>query len=538
MRTFPNNLLFLCIILMGLISCNGGGEDQEKIKLIPVVMGLEYQYIDQEGKIIINPQFTNASIFYSGSAVVQTSGSGNKWGFIDEKGKYIFPAVYKQVSIFKDGLAWVVNENASPNAINEKGDIIFNLPVAEHVRSFQEGYAAFSQLSADKVNEKWGFVDKSGKISVNPQFSNVENFSDGKCAVSNEEGEWGYIDKSGNLIIPYQFNNAQSFHNGKAIVRSLAKVGVITSDGKYFINPQFQNMVYDDDRYLINQDGKFGWTDKDGKIIINPQFNNAYPFSGSALAPVQSGNNWGYIDKDGKIAINPQFEYALPFNYKMALVVSGGKFGFINLDGKYVINPQFGDVSRDLLVYLSTRKSLFIEVISDNSPRMIMLEEKRISDSIIVADSLTVVMAQAENRRRADSIEIARQYSRFSVNAGNKNQDLKSSVSDQDIQFYAQAEAVVPVGEKFTLTYTLNTQGSNFRGPNIQGINILSGPNTSTKSSIRMVNGSNRMLIIYTYTYLLEAPSDGIFNIPAATVSANGKQFISNTLSIKVVKSN
>ncbi len=106
----------------------------------------------------------------------------------------------------------------------------------------------------------------------------------------------------------------------------------------------------------------------------------------------------------------------------------------------------------------------------------------------------------------------------------------------QDIQFSAQAKPVVATGETFTLIYSLNAQGSNFRGPNIQGIDMLSGPNTSTSSSIRMVNGSTSMSIAYTFTYLLQATREGTFNIPAATVTANGKQVISNTLSIKVVK--
>jgi hypothetical protein len=111
-----------------------------------------------------------------------------------------------------------------------------------------------------------------------------------------------------------------------------------------------------------------------------------------------------------------------------------------------------------------------------------------------------------------------------------------ANLSAQDVQFSAQAKAVVAVGETFTLIYTLNAQGGNFRGPNIQGIDMLSGPNTSTSSSIRMINGSTSMSISYTYTYLLRATQEGTFNIPAATVSVNGKQFTSNTLSIKVVK--
>ena len=111
-----------------------------------------------------------------------------------------------------------------------------------------------------------------------------------------------------------------------------------------------------------------------------------------------------------------------------------------------------------------------------------------------------------------------------------------ANLSAQDVQFSAQSKAVVAVGETFTLIYTLNAQGSSFRGPNIQGIDMLSGPNTSTSSSIRMINGSTSMSITYTYTYLLQANREGTYNIPAAAVTVNGKQVNSNTLSIKVIK--
>ncbi len=106
----------------------------------------------------------------------------------------------------------------------------------------------------------------------------------------------------------------------------------------------------------------------------------------------------------------------------------------------------------------------------------------------------------------------------------------------QDIRLTGQARPNVSVGETFTLVYTLNAQGSGFRGPNIQGIDMLSGPNTSTSSSIRTVNGSTTMSITYTFTYLLQANREGTFDIPAASVNVNGKQITSNTLSVKVVK--
>ncbi len=108
--------------------------------------------------------------------------------------------------------------------------------------------------------------------------------------------------------------------------------------------------------------------------------------------------------------------------------------------------------------------------------------------------------------------------------------------SGQDVQFTAQAKPVVALGETFTLIYTLNAQGSGFRGPAVSGFEMLSGPNMSTNSSIRSVNGRTTMSITYTYTYLLQATREGTYDIPAATVNVGGKQYNSNTVNIKVVK--
>lgn len=109
-------------------------------------------------------------------------------------------------------------------------------------------------------------------------------------------------------------------------------------------------------------------------------------------------------------------------------------------------------------------------------------------------------------------------------------------VMGQNIEFTASSKPVVAVGETFTLSFTLNAQGSGFRLPNFQGFNILSGPNTSTTSSIRSINGRTSMAITYTYTYYLQANKEGTFEIPAATVSVGNKSYSSNTLTIKVVK--
>ncbi len=104
-----------------------------------------------------------------------------------------------------------------------------------------------------------------------------------------------------------------------------------------------------------------------------------------------------------------------------------------------------------------------------------------------------------------------------------------------DISFTANAPQAVEVGEQFRLQFTLNAKGNNFTEPNITDFQVLSGPNTSSSSSIQWVNGSMSQSTTYTYTFILMADHEGKFTIPAATVKSGGKTYQSNPITIEVV---
>lgn len=356
-----STLLTLPII----ISCSYfKGETIPKVELFPVKSGKEYQYIDREGKIIINPQFGQATVFRDELALIKTTSEEPKYGYVNTEGNYEINAQYKRATVFAEGLAWVVTENSAPSTINKQGEIKFTMQDAEYVENYSEGLAAYGILGEDG-KLKWGFVDMTGSVKINPQFSAVDKFSENKCAVKNDEGKWGYIDQEGKILINNQFDDISKFENGYAIVETNNKKGVINAQGKYIINPQFTDIWNDNKGYLIEQDGKWGWCDVHGKIYINPQFSQAFIFGNNNLAPVKSGEMWGYIDNKGKIVINPQFEFALPFNGDLALVMSGNKVGFIDNEGKYVVNPQFDEISTDLALYLLNRTSNFERIETD-----------------------------------------------------------------------------------------------------------------------------------------------------------------------------
>jgi hypothetical protein len=88
----------------------------------------------------------------------------------------------------------------------------------------------------------------------------------------------------------------------------------------------------------------------------------------------------------------------------------------------------------------------------------------------------------------------------------------------------------VAVGERFMLSYTLNTSGSNFKFPNLNDFDVYSGPNQST--NMQFINGSMSQSI--TMSFILAAKKEGKFTIGPSSVVVNGNVLQSNPVTIEV----
>jgi hypothetical protein len=113
-----------------------------------------------------------------------------------------------------------------------------------------------------------------------------------------------------------------------------------------------------------------------------------------------------------------------------------------------------------------------------------------------------------------------------------------STIFGQEIEFTATAKEVVEVGDQFRLIYSVNGQASGFRTPAIKGFSVLSGPNQSQSSRTQIINGQVSRSLDYSFTYILQATSEGTFTIPPASVNVDGKTYQSNPVTIKVAKGN
>lgn len=193
---------------------------------------------------------------YSEGFVQVKSLKNGKLGYADSKGVVRINMVYDAVSDFKNGNA-VVQKKGKWYSINKKGDkkrtkVDFSLPyqmfdegagcvkVGERYRVFTDNfkYVSGEYLEVNPTSEGlirvkdasgvFKYLNKKGReVIVLSDVEDCGDFSEEKAWIK-KGGKYGYIDKDGRVIINPTFANAGSFSNGLAhVVKQDDKSGFI-----------------------------------------------------------------------------------------------------------------------------------------------------------------------------------------------------------------------------------------------------------------------------------------------------------------------
>ena len=231
------------------------------------------------------------------------------------------------------------------------------------VRDFCEGLAAVEVATNDGT--KSGYIDTSGTMVIEPRFDSAYDFSEGLAVVGNKtgldgelSGEFGYIDTSGNLVIPIGHNTASQFSEGLAWF-TLMEEGYPTyfmdMTGATVLGPFYFVLDFSEGLAYVEADGKCGYIDKTGRRVIDLPKNLARSSHASScfsdgLAAVQSSDEEGvphdgFVNASGVVVIAPTFNGASDFSEGLAAacVATNGvwKWGYIDKTGAWVIKQQF-----------------------------------------------------------------------------------------------------------------------------------------------------------------------------------------------------
>jgi hypothetical protein len=113
---------------------------------------------------------------------------------------------------------------------------------------------------------------------------------------------------------------------------------------------------------------------------------------------------------------------------------------------------------------------------------------------------------------------------------------LGVKLAANDVIFTMTGPDIITAGEQFSLTLSLNAEGQDLKLPEMSDFEVLMGPSISQSRSFSSMNGKMTQSVNYSYTFILRAPNEGTFTIPAASIKSNRSIVQSNSLTIKVIK--
>jgi hypothetical protein len=223
--------------------------------LAAVLLDGKNSYIDKSGKIVFSERDLFVEEFSDGLALFTTRGSmpDSKTGFLDKTGMVAISPRFDFGQSFSEGLA-CMSLNKKAGFIDQNGHVVIDFRF-DGCRSFSEGMAAVL------VGDKWGYIDKSGNIVIEPNFPEAEDFSDGVAVIRVVEpgdrkeikgndlliyrtGKYGVIDRSGRMILQPKFIQISSFSDGLAWVNL---------SGSYIVHGNVDKWAY------INKSGRYVW---------------------------------------------------------------------------------------------------------------------------------------------------------------------------------------------------------------------------------------------------------------------------------------
>ena len=236
-----------------------------------------------------------------------------------------------------------------------------------------------SDLIPASTGDRWGFIDRTGKYVVNPQYEAVSPYSD-ELALVRKNGRLGFIDEAGDSVTAFVYQDATPFADGCAwtvlpngaptlidtkgtiictltdaeqaysLSDGLAKVTSATSDTVRYVDKAGKTVLtltgftwagsFSEGLAPVVKDGKYGYVDKDGRVVIAPTYDTASDFT-DGKAVVQLNDKYGVVDTEGRSVIAPQFDGMTPDGTRGYVVEVADRYGYCDPEGRLTVNPQF-----------------------------------------------------------------------------------------------------------------------------------------------------------------------------------------------------
>ncbi|MGJ0159269.1 WG repeat-containing protein, partial [Campylobacter coli] len=304
----------------------------DKGKLKRIYIKGKAGFIDNEGKIIVEPKFDSIQDFKKGFAAVKLKG---KWGFVDENGKMIIKAKYDDVADFNEGFA-KVKLNKKWGFVDENGEALIETKF-DKVADFENGFARV------KLNNKWGLINTKGEFFLKPEFDYIKQLKN--AAIVEKDKKYGIVNFDGKILEP-QFDYIKDYNNETFLLEKDLRVGLANKETRVIIEPKFDKISYlQNNVFEVVVDEKRGLFDiKSEQFILEPKFDSIFNFSNNLVTASFQGREGIFDIKNRRFVLEPKFDRIYD-ECRANIIGLNGKYGIINDKAELIVPIKYDDIS-------------------------------------------------------------------------------------------------------------------------------------------------------------------------------------------------
>lgn len=227
----------------------------------------------------------------------------------------------------------------------------------------------------------WGFIDKSSKFTILPQFNSGGEFKNGRAVVDaysptvRSRPTKILIDLKGRVLtrpsivtkLSNEYADFGPFYDGVAVAKKpwSNKVSADISNQSYVLIDETGSIIcslageplsleFNEGFLVLRKKGRVGFADTTGRFLIEPKFALARGFheGRAAVCTITSNQQrWGFIDKSGQFIVLPKYKSVADFSngtarveqYDSTNILYVDKFGKTVLSLPYAEGQEYGD---------------------------------------------------------------------------------------------------------------------------------------------------------------------------------------------------
>ncbi len=267
------------------------------------------------------------------------------------------------------------------------------------------------------TNEKWGVIDQTGKIIIEPTFSemitipssktdlficmydidytnntyktkvldskNQEKFTEYESveAIENvdknnilwyekdvlkvkKDGKYGLIDYKGNVILNIEYDNIYALQGveNSLIIKKNENIGLCDNKGEIIIPTEYKKIEAINDDYkngyiVVNNDNKYGVIDFTKTVIFEPQYQEIKGLTSNDIYIVKENNVLKAINKKQEVLLQDKFQDVKQINGDNIVFINNNKYGVINTNGEIKVKAEYDNLEYAFGEYYIAKKS-------------------------------------------------------------------------------------------------------------------------------------------------------------------------------------